>query len=160
MANETIFRDKSIERISSPEQLNDYVKLTNPGVWFVSSAILIILIGTIVFGTVGHIDSSVPSALISDGETSVCLVKREYGEKFTDDMHVKVDGTEYNVSLKAAKPVAINPDVDSYTLFVGNMEVGEWVYEIDVDGQIPEGVYEARLVTERISPLSFIFGGQ
>lgn len=160
MANETIFRDKSIERISSPEQLNDYVKLTNPGVWFVSSAILIILIGTIVFGTVGHIDSSVPSALISDGETSVCLVKREYGEKFTDDMHVKVDGTEYNVSLKAAKPVAINPDVDSYALFVGNMEVGEWVYEIDVDGQIPEGVYEARLVTERISPLSFIFGGQ
>lgn len=160
MANETIFRDKSIERISSPEQLNDYVKLTNPGVWFVSSAILIILIGAIVFGTVGHIDSSVPGSLISDGETAVCLVKREYGFKFTDDMHIKLGDSEYSASLKSAKPVAISSDIDSYALFVGNMEAGEWVYEIDVDGMIPEGVYEARVVTERISPLSFIFGGQ
>jgi hypothetical protein len=160
MANETVFRDKSIERISSPEQLNDYVRLTTPGVWFVVGAILIILIGACVFGAVGHIDSSVPGACISDGENVVCLVKREYGERFTEDMHVQVKGSEYGVSLRDAKPVAIGSDIDSYVLFVGNMELGEWVYEIDVDGQIPEGVYEARLVTERISPLSFIFGKQ
>ncbi len=26
-----IFRKKSIERVSSPEQLNDYVRVSNPG---------------------------------------------------------------------------------------------------------------------------------
>ena len=40
------------------------------------------------------------------------------------------------------------------------MQTGEWVYEVDVDGVVPEGIYEAKLVTERISPLSFIFGKQ
>ena len=28
-----LFREKSIERISSPEQLNDYLHVTNPGIW-------------------------------------------------------------------------------------------------------------------------------
>ena len=45
MANETVFRDKSIERISSPDQLNDYVKLSDPGIWFVLAAIVVILTG-------------------------------------------------------------------------------------------------------------------
>ena len=160
MANETVFRDKSIERISSPEQLNDYVRLTNPGVWFVVAAIMIILVGAFIFGITGHIDSSVPGVCISDGSSTVCLVKREYGDRFTDDMHVQVGGAEYRVFLRKVKPVAIDSGIDAYVLFIGDMEPGEWVYEIDVDGEIPEGVYEARLVTERISPLSFIFGKQ
>lgn len=160
MENETVFRDKSIKRISSPDQLNDYVRLTNPGVWFVVGAIMIILVGACLFGALGHIDSSVPSVCISDGTDTVCLVKREYGDRFADDMHMQLNGTEYSVSLRDAKPVAIDADFDSYALFVGDMDLGEWVYEIDVDGQIPEGIFEARLVTERLSPLSFIFGKQ
>ncbi|MCR5403935.1 MAG: hypothetical protein K6E91_09005 [Butyrivibrio sp.] len=158
MANETVFRDKSIERISSPEQLNDYVRLTDPGVWFVVAAIMIILVGTFIFGITGHIDSSVPGVCISDGSSAVCLVKKEFGDRLTDDMHVQVNSAEYSVLLKKSKPVSIDQTIDSYALFVGDMELSEWVYEIEVEGNIPEGVYEARLVTERISPLSFIFG--
>ena len=59
MANETVFRDKSIERISSPEQLNDYVKLSDPGVWFVLAAITVLLIGACIFGVCGNVDSTV-----------------------------------------------------------------------------------------------------
>ena len=158
MANETVFRDKSIERISSPEQLNDYVRLTDPGVWFVVAAIMIILVGTVIFGVTGHIDSSVPGVCISDGSGAVCLVKSKYGDRFTDDMHVQVNSAEYSVLLKNTKPVSIDQTIDSYALFAGDMELSEWVYEIEVEGDVPEGIYEARLVTERISPLSFIFG--
>ena len=28
-----LFRQKSIDRVSSPEQLQDYMRVTNPGVW-------------------------------------------------------------------------------------------------------------------------------
>jgi hypothetical protein len=136
------------------------VKLTNPGVWFVLLAIMIILVGACVFGVLGHIDSTVPAVCISDGTDIDCLVKREYDDRFTNDMHVKINRDEYKVSLRSAKPVAIATDTDSYVMFVGDMQLGEWVYEIDVDGTVPEGVYEAKLVTERISPLSFIFGKQ
>ena len=38
------------------------------------------------------------------------------------------------------------------------MQPGEWVYEIDVGGDFADGNYEADLVTDEISPLSFLFG--
>ena len=50
-----LFREKSVERISSPEDLNDYIRVTTPSVWIVLAAILILLIGMLawsVFGTV------------------------------------------------------------------------------------------------------------
>ena len=43
-----IFRKKSIERISSPEQLHDYIRVTTPGVWLVLIAIIILLVGVVI----------------------------------------------------------------------------------------------------------------
>ncbi|MCR5683912.1 MAG: hypothetical protein K6G81_00630 [Lachnospiraceae bacterium] len=51
----SIFREKSIERISSPEQLNDYIRVTTPSVWLVLAAVIILLAGMFawsIFGTV------------------------------------------------------------------------------------------------------------
>ena len=33
-----IFREKSLEAVENPEQLNDYLKVTSPGVWIVLGA--------------------------------------------------------------------------------------------------------------------------
>ena len=157
MENNTVFRDKSIERISSPEQLNDYIKLSNPGVFLILGAIIIILAGACIFGIAGHMDSSVPGVTISDNGNVTCLVKKEYGDRFTENMYVKLPDGEYGVSLRDARPEAVSDNTDSYALFVGNIQPGEWVYVIDVDGSIPDGVYDTRLVTERISPIRFLF---
>ena len=51
----TLFREKSMEKVSSPEQLNDYIRVTTPSVWMVLLALVILLIGILawsVFGTV------------------------------------------------------------------------------------------------------------
>ena len=48
--NDKIFRKKSVDKMSSPEQLNDYVKVTNPGVWMALAAIAVLLIGICVWG--------------------------------------------------------------------------------------------------------------
>ncbi len=50
-----IFRKNSIERVSSPEQLNDYIRVTTPSVWVVLAALIILLAGILawsIFGTV------------------------------------------------------------------------------------------------------------
>ncbi len=51
----SVFRKKSIERISSPEELNDYIRVTTPSVWLVMAALILLLVGMLawsVFGTV------------------------------------------------------------------------------------------------------------
>ena len=45
-----IFSKVSIERMSSPEKLNDYIKVSNPGVWIILGAIAVMLIAVIIWG--------------------------------------------------------------------------------------------------------------
>ena len=54
-AGSAIFRAKSMERVSSPEALNDYIRVTTPSVWIVLLAIVVLLAGMLawsIFGTV------------------------------------------------------------------------------------------------------------
>ena len=51
----SIFRKKSMDRVSSPEALNDYIRVTTPSVWIVLLALAALLVGMLawsVFGTV------------------------------------------------------------------------------------------------------------
>ena len=53
--NNNIFRQKSIDRVSSPEKLDDYIRVTTPSVWITLAAIVILLVGLIIWGTFGEL---------------------------------------------------------------------------------------------------------
>ena len=42
--NESFFRNKSLDRISSPEEIDDCMKVTRPSMWLVLGAILLLLL--------------------------------------------------------------------------------------------------------------------
>ena len=50
-----LFREKNLERLESPEQLNDYLRVTSPGVWMILSAVVLLLIGVFIWGVFGRI---------------------------------------------------------------------------------------------------------
>ena len=54
--NNSIFREKSLERVSSPEKLNDYIKVSNPSIWLVLAAIIILLIGATIYAIFGTVE--------------------------------------------------------------------------------------------------------
>ena len=56
MAEKSIFREKSLERISAPEQLNDYIKVTKPSVWVVLIATILLIAGALVWAICGKIE--------------------------------------------------------------------------------------------------------
>lgn len=51
-----IFREKSIRRVSSPEQLNDYIRVTSPSVWIVLIALVVLLLGMLAWSVLGRIE--------------------------------------------------------------------------------------------------------
>ena len=55
MENKSIFRQKSIDRVSSPEKLDDYVRVTTPSVWITLIAIVLLLIGAVIWGIFGEV---------------------------------------------------------------------------------------------------------
>jgi hypothetical protein len=51
-----LFRKKSLERVSSPEQLDDYIRVTTPSVWLILLALVILLTGLLVYSIFGTVE--------------------------------------------------------------------------------------------------------
>ena len=79
--NDKIFRKKSVDKMSSPEQLNDYIKVTSPGIWMVLAAIAILLAGVCVWGIFGKLETKLTVAAESRAGQTVLYVK-EYAVLF------------------------------------------------------------------------------
>lgn len=155
--NKQIFRKKSVDRMSSPEQLNDYIKVTNPGVWMALAAIVILLVGVCVWGVFGKLETKLPVAAVSrDGET-VLYVKEDNVASVKENMRVYIGDETYKVVSVSVQPVTVTEEISEYARHTGELSIGEWVYIVPIDGNMPDGVYRAQVVVDSVSPLYFVF---
>ena len=51
-----LFRKKNLDKISSPEQLNDYIRVTKPSVWLTLLAVLLLLFGMLAWSILGTVE--------------------------------------------------------------------------------------------------------
>ena len=74
---ESLFRKNSVEHISSPEQLNDYLRVTSPAIWVVLIAVIILLAGVLIWASFANIDSFVTgTAQVEDGKMVIIFGKK------------------------------------------------------------------------------------
>ncbi len=151
-----LFRKASMERVSSPEQLNDYVRVSNPGVWMILAAVITLLIGVCVWGIFGHLDTKIATAGICENGVFTCYVGEEEAAKITSGMTVNVDGNALAVSEVSVKPIPVGADMDDYLRYLGGFSEGDWLYQVTADATLSDGTYKAEIVTESVSPMSFI----
>jgi hypothetical protein len=71
-------------------------------------------------------------------------------------MTVTVDGQDYEISEISGAAQELSEETDSRLLHIGALSAGAWVYEAKADTELSDGVYEAVITTESISPMSFI----
>lgn len=154
--NKQLFRKTSIDRVSSPEQLNDYVRVAGPGIWMVLGAIIILLIGVGIWGVFGHLDTTLQTAGISSGGTFTCYVRESDLLSVQEGMTVKVEDQTARISQIASSPFVITGEMDSYLLHLAGLTPGEWIYAVNVDMHLQDGIYRAEITTESISPISFL----
>lgn len=152
-----LFRKKSIEKVSSPEQLNDYIRVSNPGVWIALAAVIVLLIGVCVWGIFGKIETTVGSAAVVKDGFMTLYIKEEHLGEITEGMIVRVREQEYLITSVETIPYTIPEGFDEYMLHLSGMHVGEWVFSVTaMDTDLADGVYEAEIVIESIAPMSFI----
>ena len=155
--NDKIFRKKSVDRMLSPEQLNDYIKVTNPGVWMVLAAIVILLVGVCVWGVFGILETKLSVAAVSrDGQT-ILYVKEDNVASVKENMSVYIGDETYKVTSISAQAVTVTEEISEYARHTGELSIGEWVYVVQIDGSMPDGAYKAQIVTDSVSPLYFVF---
>lgn len=157
MAENSVFRKKSLERISSPEQLNDYIRVSSPGIWILLAAVIILLIGIGVWGVFGTMETRVPVCAVSNGSETWCYIREEDKSGLVENMIVEIEGKRSLLGEISTLPKPVDSDFPEYALHVGNLKAGEWVYTAKLFVRLPEGIYDAKIITEEVNPLSFVF---
>lgn len=143
-------------QMPTPARLGDYITVANPGAWMVLSAILVFLIGFLVWCTFGNITTRVSTVVISDDEGIQCFVKAEDIDEIAPGQSLAVNDCLLTVDDVGKEPVEVNNDQSVYVRQLGNLTIGEYVYPVTLKGDLTKGVYDAEITVESISPLSLI----
>jgi len=131
-----IFRKKALERITAPEQLTDYLRVTNPGIWTLLAAIIFLLAGLVVWSTVGSLETVVDGvAIVENGQGMIMASDTSRGEIKTG-MTVRVGQQEFTVA-------AVESDEYGRTVGLSPMNLAS-------------GRYDVTIVTESIHPIRFL----
>ncbi len=152
----SIFQAKALERISSPEELDKYLKVTRPSTWAALAAVAVLLVGFVVWGVFGRLTTTAKVAVVSAEGRTVCLISGNVATKVKDAAEVTVANVKYRLVDKDIAPVVLNDSVEDRVLLAGELTRGTVVYVMELDGQLDEGVYVGQLEVESISPISFI----
>ena len=152
-----LFREKSLESVESPESLNDYLKVTSPGLWMVLAAVILVLMGGIIWCVFGEIETTVRIAVSSaEGET-VCYVPYEQMESIMRVGNITVEGKEYPLRPEAgAKLITVTEEMDPYLRVAGKMKIGDVVVQAVLDAKMANGVHSGTVVTEKLHPMALL----
>ena len=130
----SIFRQSSMERLQSPEQLNDYLHVTNVGIWAVLTVVILLLASFFAWASLGKLETTVAAkASIQAGTARITVIENA---QVTPGMTVRIEGAEFRVSE------------------VEKDELGLTVVYAPVN--LTDGNYDAVIVIESISPISFL----
>ena len=153
-----LFRKKSLERISSPEELHDYMRVTSPRLWMLLAAIAVLLIGFLVFASTADMENTTKIRVTvenldtsGDEEAGVTSyyyssLPMSYKDVVEAGMKVRMGSEEGKIELIAM----VNPEE-------GEPEIELLISMDNPSLSLRDGEYDAELVLERTTPISFLW---
>ena len=155
--NTNLFRKSSIDRVNSPEQLNEYIRVANPGVWLVLSAVVFLLIGVIIWGVFGTVETRIDTGVVVSGDTAVCYVSVEDAARLKDGMAVSAENAVGSIKHVDSAPVQVDESFSDYVLYLTGFAKGDFCHAVEVElPGVADGVYAAAITLDSTHPISFV----
>ncbi len=132
--NKSVFRQETLDRISSPEQLNDYLHVTSPGIWAILTAVIVFMAGVFVWSCTGTLETKSPASMIVKDHVAEIVVK--------DD-----SALEKGMLIREA----------SQEFYIASVEEDEYGRKIGIaEVSLPDGKYDTEVVTDTTRPVEFL----
>ncbi len=152
----SIFRKQSLERVSSPEELDNYLVVTRPGIWFTLIAIIVLLAGVFVWSVLGRLTVKMNVAVISSQDMVFCYIPLDKVGSLAENCCVTIAGEEYSLKDIGYSTQVITSDTDINICIAGSLMEGTFVKPMAVKATLPEGIYAGEIIVESIKPISYI----
>ena len=133
-----VFREKSLNALSSPEELNNYLHVTRPSVWIMLGAAILVMVGLFIWSSFVSLQSKVRgTAKVSDGVVTVTV----------DDMNT-AGSVETGMILQVGK-------LEVPLTSVGQDERGKTI--AGATAELPDGEYPCEIVYKSTQLLQMMF---
>ncbi|GHV71476.1 hypothetical protein AGMMS49928_23400 [Spirochaetia bacterium] len=154
-----------MDQISSPEQLNDYIRVSNPGIWIVLAAIMVFLAACGIWAVGAAIPTTVSTqALAISPDRYVCYLPLDAGRKLQTGMTAQLAGAAGTVARVGKTPLSFTEAAETlpndYTAFA--LGLTDWNIPVEITLDLP-GTNSAgtlnpvSITTDIVRPLSFLF---
>lgn len=136
--SESVFREKSLEKVKSPDNLNEYIRVSNPSIWMLLASIIFLLLGFLIWGVFGQIHTVVRANAQSQDGSIVCYLSDKDAGSVKPGMTAQIGGQTGTV-----QEVVVRSGMDS-------------TCEITLDEPLSDGIYDVTIEVESIRPVSFL----
>ena len=131
----SIYREEALKRISSPEQLTSYLRVTNPGIWAVLIGVIVLLAGLIAWSTIGTLETTAQATVVV--EDHIAEISPDTPQQLKGGMVLRVRDQEYTIDYIYE---------DARGMILGEAQV-----------DLPDGRYDGIVVIESVHPIRFLF---
>lgn len=137
--DEKVFNKKSAEKIKSPENIDEYIKVSNPSVWLLLISIVVLLLGATFWGIFGRVDSTVATRVIVQDGNAVCYVSEENITRIEVGMTVEFE------------------NIESVIESIGEKKNSDYVCNLQTEATLTDGIFDGKVIIESYTPWSFAF---
>ena len=162
-----MFRETAMSKMASADDLDHYLRVTNPSAWVLLGAVAVLLVAAIIWGCTATLPvKASTTGVLQDGKI-VCFLP--LGEEVTADGYSKVKAAGYDTTIAS---IDVDPfsqrEVEAvigsdYTL--EELDLAKWSKKITV--ALPEELSSwdegddvpIEITTREFAPISYLFGG-
>ncbi len=160
-----IFNAKARERLRTPDDLEKYIRVTNPGIWIILAACVALLLGLLAWGVFGTVATTVTCQGTIIGSDAVAFLDGENVLKVHAGDSATMLGEKLKVVEVSETPLSRDEakEVLGSDYLVSTLLDSDWGYLVHCTG---DGKYEfgqgvpvpMSITVEHVAPISLIFG--
>ncbi len=156
--NEKLFRKNSLDKVTGPEQLDEYIKVAKPGLWVTLTAIGVLLLAVFIWGFYGTLPTTISAVgVVNAGEVKLYL-PMEQADKVHAGMPIKAGdalGTVISVAKTPLSKAEIKAELQR-DYFAETLNLADW--NVPIAASIPglsDGVMPLVITLHSVKPLDF-----
>lgn len=169
----SIFSQESLDRVTSPEKLDDYIRIARPGIWIMIVALFLVVVAVVIWGVTGSLPQTVTINGVVDGSNSnmvMCLVDASaYNREdlLEKEAQIQIEGstsTAGTVTQVSDNPVSAEEMREALgsDWFAAKLIANDYSYLVQIEPEEDlsahtNKVCSVSIVTDQVSPISFLF---
>lgn len=152
----SLFRSKNMDSISSPEKMDDYIHATTPAGWMIISVIILVLIVFFIASVAVSVDSKLDYYGIKEDENLILYVPDFQIDIVKNQENCVVNDVKKQIIEIGSVPIQAN-EINGYVCELNSYTADSWIYQVVVNGNgLENGIHKVEFIGESIRPIEYL----